>query len=1614
MKLGRRRGVALIMVAGVLAVLAALATGFYVLATMQVKSASRYADSVRAEMMANAGVHYAIAQLRQQAFRKTEDPTDAWYMVDYLHGARKTISYRDSPLLHNGIDDDGDKVADNPEEALVNPLIAESYTTALGSTAGEKSDRFALNVSDAAGKININACDNLAVVLDNLCRVVGPPLVAANLDALQPQRWAVEMDAADPARPLYATSLNKDDTAINRDIYYRLSGDVIPARIAGTGRPMADSAGAAIYGDGYAIAGYRGRKGPFRTLEEVKNALTYVERSSPPNDVADDPLERLEIEVKFAAIRDYITVSSWVDVNTVCVGKFEWVHFDTADHRTYAIDRDKSWVIDDLVGDPLNTRGSLRGCYVSIVNGHGAGQLRRVRTNGIDWIEVEGGFSVTPGAISSYMIIAGEDALLADAAGRNLNYAYPDKPPPLCVLAFPQTKPDGTLVDNPKIDYARYPLCIHRAPVNINTASDKVLAALLMGLDVQHGHPMALGTDVDGGKLRTKWKKTDPHGVQPYLLTPAGLKRAPADSGKLAYNAKAPVPPASSKYDFAYLNNYGLMNRADYGPDDPLNEVNPVQELVYRILIARQYDPDLPYMNAPTGDPQAKGGLDSYKRGPFRTWDDFYFRVVKPFDDAYFKAGWTDTNGDNVMDPGDICRHGHLARLIMANFNSNTNILKFNPNIEWIDRWGRNFTEQEAVMIYTDAPEPHSGNVAVADPLSAGSIPVYTVADGALKSSQRDAAGNFIMGAYITRNYRYKSDELIDKTDLNRSTTEFSFDSNGVFEITSVGQVVGRDTVLAERKFTALVKIYDVWRESTQAQFVQGKLSKAFGPRGGSCSGQLARDASNVSDRLALVTLPEPLVPLKARIVDDKGKPNPRNAEVVSLNGQPLDAYGNVRKNPYDPAAAAIDVPDVIANHIQPARYDGQIVLATNTSAYDPSSDGDADTFLATYDGDLDTATCAGNGREQAKTPRDCKVRVVDTLGLLGALNDTNRDMDPGLPLVGGQQRWVYNFVGLNAALQALQEGPDPDRPYYWNNVTLRMGDLRTDGVYLTGPGVAGNDATLKYLFGPNKENFQPDSKEGNCITMWAKPVWPHDDYRHHEFFNASNDGSWNVARGCYIHKYGQYTWCLADDNIGIGHSGNRTKINDLFCFWERDNAAGNCDDYDYGSMIHGGYAYVNAKTCPDESPGYRVQPFRWHFLGCRQNYRSVMIDGEGDGPRGHWVPVAGDYQNPKNMTLTRYHLRPFIDTQLHPEGESTWKPNLFWSFRTTPVGGLTHCEIGDPGSPNASGAMGQDVKWEWADPVGQVNGLKCFGMNNLNYGNIPWQNATTDPHQVIWHYRHMPDDGTYAVIDELKISSKDRVLRDDNPDWPKDRVVREICVSRYYLPPKPGSRAKPTEGGPPTFSSQTLLQSLKGFDKKKGGEQVAVVRVSWNVFTPRFMSEYKQADGRFKRNERLTYDRTTQQTVPTPFKGPFDYVKYNDETDTSAYGVNRPPPTRYRAGLVYASRGVEVELLRDADGVNESGDEKVLQRFVDPSDLNVLGTLEKPVNVFSHELRYRVRFRYPVDPLVNPGGGIADVDGQPCVDPEKQYLLDTPVFDDISITYITPPRIRAFREVSE
>jgi len=1844
------RGVTLIMVAAVLAILSALATGFYTMMLMQTKSALRYSDSVRADMMARGGIDFAVAHLHDQAFKKTEDPTDPWYMVDYLRGAKRSVSYADGPLLHNGLDNDGDGIVDNREE-VKGDLNHCGFSSALGATCGYDdptdittgSDRFTLNIFDSGSRININACDNLGVLLDNLCRVVGPPLMPADQRFLVPRVWEwyggvkYNTDANDWPKSGTAGAGYGD---VARDIYYNTydqTNVIIPWFAAGrvnpnSGRPAINpvNAKSALFGDGYAIAGYRARKGKFKSLEEVKAALTYVERSSPPNNLPDDPLEQLEIEVKFSAIRDYITINSWVDTTTVCTGKFEWIPQlasggGTGAQYEMAIDRDKSWIPDDPNGDPENKRGSLRGCYVAIVNGHGAGQVRRIRTNGIDWIQVETfqpaaggpaagaitGFSIPPGPASAYMIYSREDAKLEDVGGspvNNVSYngteANPPKPPgglpagtdpttgkPLTVVGyFPRMKTTGQaqyLDDDEYTDYSARPLCIHRAPININTASDKVLAAMFLGINVTHGHFLSVATDADlavlakydavTGKLKSRysWNPADPdwkigdfdnpgaiyRTVEPFIMTPKGMKRIPGSPGFLKYDVDyvATLKPllAACNYDMDYLGNYGLADPAGS------NKISDAHELAFRILISRQYDAAYKFINPLTGAPTA-AGKDAYKRGPFTNWDDLYFRVVKPWDDA---------RQLNSIDGAGIQHKASVARVVMAHANPNTDILKFNPNIEWIDRWGRNFTETEPIMVYTNQQETADGislgghgkiNGALATPgdittcdlegfMNPDAVPVFNRE----RIGWTGGGGPFFvcgifgtepkwMGSYVTRGFRFKSDEMIDKTDLNRSTTEFSFNSGGVYEIQSIGQVMKRGELLAERKVQALIKIYDVWRESTQQQFVNGYMTPAAGLPGTAQSGTIARDFKNVNSRLSLNTLPEPLVPLRYTIQDPISFAiNTENKEVVDVDIGATNNKRNAWGQPVD-----INMPGVLASKVLPASWDGQIVLATNTQRFDPTDAGDADTFLASFNGDIDTATCNGNGHEQAKTPIDHKIPVLDSISLLGALNDTQMDADPGLfgdssgttavkpdlPAPWGSSPYstasqpldIYRYQSVRNALRGMR----PD--FYWNNVTCRQGDLRNDGLYVSGPGVAGNDGVMKFLCGADdpanydRQNFSlngrgaqrvtgegakgsPGTVEGWLLSMWTKTTWHHNDNRSHEFFDCSTPG-WNDggirSEAFWLRKQGgpQFAVCEAgslsslsvyeDGTWGVSGAGNR--VNDLSLIGEYNQNAGDWSDPDWTTYLHGGTSGVpNTRTDPvlnpgtyrPESPAYRVQPFRWQFIGARVYLSQDLSKSTnaapavgwpggvgGAGKSGFWKSnqLSEGWKDNNALWMTQNLFRPFIDSERFPEGPDYSPYAKYWGVHQTQgsTGFVAYQDKGRIGPIAGRGDGGQSARWRWASPGGdaaadggQIINHQIFGLNNCN----PGRGYNGSGNQFASIYRGTPEEGTFAVIDEYKISRKDTVLKnpwvarspssvdwgDKRPEYDNDRIARdnlskpgEMTLSRYYLPEDPSRR-----DNCPSYTSQTMLQSMKGYDKFGAGvpeEKVTLARVSWSVFTPRFLHENKRAGGKFSRVETITKSTAGAPSfMPVHFRGPFDYCKYNDLKDEKyedfnaftydndvtvvPFRSNRPTPADYQNPALssgaadykldnsyHTSLGVEVALLEDKTEDPTNSAALILgnggKPFSNPNQLNkILSASNESIRVATKHLRYRVYFRYPADQMADTTSGIADQDRKHMsVDPASMYLLDSPVFDDISVTYFTKPRILDYRDVME
>ncbi len=1479
----RKRGVTLIMVAGVLAVLSALGAGFYVIAISQQKSAMRYADSVRAELMAQAGIRDGMARLRDSAYQKIEDASDSWYTTDYLHGAAKQISF---------------PAPDHTLKDKSGAPLKLSYSRSLQNSTGDPgSDNFTLEITDASSKINVNACDNLGVLLDNLCRVIGAPLVAADIDHLQPRVWST--------LGANGYNTNPDDIKTQGACYYMPTKSdnlhIDPLKL-----PKLNTDSSALYGDGYAIARYRAANGKFKALTDVKSALTVLSRPTHPE------LETLERELKYAAIQDYITIDSWVDTNTVCTGKFEWIN------GNYCIDRDKSWIEDDPT-DTKNLRGSLRGCYLSILTGQGAGQLRRIETNGIDWIKINPGFTkvtsqggqpIEPGPLSTYMIVAKERAQLDSP----IQTTFPGNP----TVQFPSVDTAGNLIDDPTIDYDRNPLCIHRAPININTASDKVLTAMFMGINITHAHYMSIGTDVDQEATYNSWYKPDPNKRESRISTLQGLKRIPVSTGKIIYDKTftSIVPTLPAGYSVNYMNNYGSTPNK--------GNVTEAHDLALRVLMARQSP-----VNAKTGlvtpapDPfnalnsKNKAGYSyNYMTGSFKSWDDFYFRVVHPWDQLR-------------ADPLDT-KHGLCGAMIMAQFNSNTDILKFNPGIEWIDRWGRNFTEMESIMAYDG-----TGN------------PIYL-------SNINDPNYGTNYSTYIVRNMRYKADEMIDKTDLNRATTEFCFDSGGIFQIRSTGRVVKDGVVMAERKLEALVQIYDVWRETTQAQFVQGTISPAANnaPDGAiedfNRSGKIVRDSTNnTTARLALDTLPEPLVPYSYKL-----NANGRNRDVVDSaapNGRSV--YGVVR--PGD------GTPDVVWNHIQPASYDGQIVLATNTSRYSVSNE-EKNTFLASFNGDLDTDTSVGNGREQAKSPADRTTRVLDTCSLLGVLNDTD-DKHVDYDLQDGTAGNYNTFP-----LPAFSAGLTPLKATnYWDCVTCRQGDLRAEGVWLGYCGVSGNEGTMKYLIDVSggtgasavRKNFVPEdgsgATNGMTVCMWAKTVWPADDNKYHEFLNADNPGNAAAARYFALVK---------------GQGQPQTPDSNAFTASFEDQSDNDCQ-----GALFGGQAQ-DPTTKYKNTPAFRIQPFRWVALGGMYKY-NTPVTHTGDFVQSGNPPPLEDptsiINDASNLAILQI-CRPFISTARDPVTKQALTEGTLWNqkwFTSRLDATFTHCDIG---ASVSGAAYNQQAAWDWADGGGGGAAVPVFGCNNLNKS------------PPMWLYRYTPIDGTMAVIDEYKLSKT---------MFSPALAAKVMSASRYYLPTDPSD-----SGQCPYFTSQSLLHSLRGSNGSKATiDSVTPIRVAWNCFTPRFMHEAIPAQN--------------------PLGGPFKYEQYNlsvlnpavDDIPGDPYGVLRPTLQDYlkKGTQSFAVSGIEVEILNGSQTIAGSTEQTPghfvnKSTFTDPNVLNRFPVGTKPVSV--QNLHYRVRFRYPIDP--NFGGGT--------INSSQHYMLDTPVFDDISVTYTIPARIINFSIITE
>ncbi|MEI6236722.1 MAG: hypothetical protein WCT04_26995, partial [Planctomycetota bacterium] len=554
------------------------------------------------------------------------------------------------------------------------------------------------------------------------------------------------------------------------------------------------------------------------------------------------------------------------------------------------------------------------------------------------------------------------------------------------------------------------------------------------------------------------------------------------------------------------------------------------------------------------------------------------------------------------------------------------------------------------------------------------------------------------------------------------------------------------------------------------------------------------------------------------------------------------------------------------------------------------------------------------------------------------------------------------------------------DETVYWQYSTCRQGDLRPDGVWLGTVGVSGKDATLKYEI---ERNYEPDSDAGSTIFMWYKPAWHGTDHREHEFFNATRPGKGYESRQHRLAKHGRFSNTLNSGNGSDDGSSGDKGSDCCLCFTtEGLDAAGTPTDLSWNSYLHGGYwkvPYTLGRNFIRESPSFHVQPFRWGSVGAISKPHASVAKNSSSNPAGWWI---GDTSTLRD-TFIRDAIRPFVDSQRDPEG-STWVPRYFRKDATATT--LTISDLSKSGKSGMS--VPQPAAWSWCDGASDV---PVFSINNLN--------GSRDQ----WIFRSTPSDGTCAVIDEVKLCNK---------AWDSARIGQEQTKCRYYTPDDPGEK-----GQCPTFTSQTMFESLKGVQTASVPEMVTLAHVTWSGFTPRFLHENKST---LRRRTEVFKGRLAKNGT---FRGPFDYIQYNLDVykfvaasegqtnegeknlpallpsiSVSPLGVERPSPADYKGfvhkndvGQPHYARGFQIELLNKDVLIDN-------KTFDDPEEYNTFGTPTAPVRVKVTDLRYRVRFRYRIDNLVDSATGNS---GKKNIDPSQHFTLDTPVFDDISIKFL-------------
>ncbi len=179
---------------------------------------------------------------------------------------------------------------------------------------------------------------------------------------------------------------------------------------------------------------------------------------------------------------------------------------------------------------------------------------------------------------------------------------------------------------------------------------------------------------------------------------------------------------------------------------------------------------------------------------------------------------------------------------------------KKSPKVSGLDYgrepWGGPFTTWRQFSLFCDRlSDPASGGFLVDDrdlykdyhPTTKAAVPSEIQKRYASRAIGDVLKANFNPNLHLNEtNPEAQLWQRVDKTDLIVHSTEFCFTPMGYFEIESRGRVLrpksGEDAfaaaenqIIAEQVVVATVKLFDVYRETHQADFYRGTLSRRFG-----------------------------------------------------------------------------------------------------------------------------------------------------------------------------------------------------------------------------------------------------------------------------------------------------------------------------------------------------------------------------------------------------------------------------------------------------------------------------------------------------------------------------------------------------------------------------------------------------------------------------------------------------------------------------------------------------------------------------------------------------------------------------------------------------------------